>query len=80
MVMAGRMNSVSSSLYRKVFFFSLLLYLCIASVGVKKIQKEAKERESERGETKIRVSDWEYDIWDFGFVFFSFLISVFLFL
>ena len=74
LVMAGHTNCVSSSLYRKVFFFFFfffhLLYLCIASVGVKKIQKEAKEREFERGEMEIRVSDREYCVGDFGFAFF----------
>ena len=69
LVMADRTNCLLISV-SQVFFF--LLYLCIASVGVKKIQKEAKERESERGETEVRVSDWEYSVWDFGFVFFFF--------
>ena len=78
LVMADHTNCLLISA-SQVFFF--LLYLYIASVGVKKIQKEAKERESERGETEVRVSDWEYGIWDFGFVFFfHFLISGFLFL
>ena len=67
LVMADRTNC-SPHLCITSFFF--LLYLCIASVGVKKIQMEAKEREFERGETEVRVSDWEYDVWDFGFVFF----------
>ena len=71
LVMASRTNCVSSSLYCKVFFF-LLPYLCIASVGVNKIQKEAKEREFERGEMEVRVSDWDYSVEDFGFAFFLF--------
>ena len=37
-----------SSLYRKVYFF-LLLYFWITSISVKKIEKEAKSKYSNRG-------------------------------
>ena len=69
LVMTDRTNCLLISV-SQIFFPPLSL--CITSIGVKKIQKEAKERESERGETEVRVSDWEYSVWDFGFVFFFF--------
>ena len=69
LVMTDRTNCLLISVSQKIF---PPLSLCIGSIGVKKIQKEAKERESERGETEVRVSDWEYSVWDFGFVFFFF--------
>ena len=51
-----------SSLYRKVFFF-YLLYIWIASIGVKKIEKEAKRKYSNRRNGRRPYGDGRRSGW-----------------
>ena len=46
---------LSPSLLLSLFPHRLILYVCIVSIGVKKIKRKRKERVSERGETEVRA-------------------------